>query len=88
MFEDGFGFERYVEWLLDVPMYFVVRDGRYVDVAGASFRDFMAGRLHNWRVAGADDVGDFADHVTTVFTDVRHQALPGDARRRCRARRR
>jgi glutamate--cysteine ligase len=70
MFEPGFGFERYVEWLVDhVPMYFVYRDGRYVDVAGASFRDFMNGRLHN--VAGAATVGDFADHVTTVFTDVR-----------------
>jgi glutamate--cysteine ligase len=71
MFEPGFGFERYVEWLVnDVPMYFVYRDGRYIDVAGASFRDFMAGRLHN--LAGTTaTVGDFADHVTTVFTDVR-----------------
>ena len=71
MFEPGFGFERYVEWLVDqVPMYFVYRDGSYIDVAGASFRDFMDGRLHN--VAGTvASVGDFADHVTTVFTDVR-----------------
>jgi glutamate--cysteine ligase len=71
MFEPGFGFERYVEWLVDqVPMYFVYRDGKYIDVAGASFRDFMNGRLHN--VAGTvATVGDFADHVTTVFTDVR-----------------
>jgi glutamate--cysteine ligase len=71
MFEPGFGFERYAQWLVDhVPMYFVYRDGSYIDVAGASFRDFMAGRLHN--VAGAvATVGDFADHVTTVFTDVR-----------------
>ena len=71
MFEPGFGFERYVEWLVDhVPMYFIYRDGRYVDVAGASFRDFMAGRLHN-AVGVVPTVGDFADHVTTVFTDVR-----------------
>jgi glutamate--cysteine ligase len=71
MFEPGFGFERYVEWLVDhVPMYFVYRDGAYIDVAGASFRDFMAGRLHN--LAGTvATVGDFADHITTVFTDVR-----------------
>lgn len=71
MFEDGFGFERYVRWVVDeVPMYFVYRNGRYVDVAGSSFRDFIAGRLHN--VAGAvATVGDFADHLTTVFTDVR-----------------
>ncbi|HET7882749.1 MAG TPA: glutamate-cysteine ligase family protein, partial [Acetobacteraceae bacterium] len=71
MLDPGFGFERYVEWLVDhVPMYFVYRDGRYTDVAGASFRDFMNGRLHN--LAGVTPtVGDFADHFTTVFTDVR-----------------
>jgi glutamate--cysteine ligase len=71
MFEPGFGFERYVEWLIDhVPMYFIYRNGTYIDVAGVSFRDFMAGRLHN--VAGTvATVGDFADHITTVFTDVR-----------------
>jgi glutamate--cysteine ligase len=71
MFEPDFGFERYVEWLVDhVPMYFVYRNGSYIDVAGASFRDFMRGRIHN--VVGTDaTVGDFADHITTVFTDVR-----------------
>lgn len=71
MFEDGFGFERYAEWLVDsVPMYFVYRNGRYNDVAGSRFRDFMEGRLHN--LSGVvPTVGDFADHVTTVFTDVR-----------------
>ena len=52
MFEDGFGFERYAEWLVDqVPMYFVYRDGTYVDVAGSRFRDFMDGRLHRLRRA-------------------------------------
>ncbi len=71
-FEDGFGFARYVEWLLDVPTYFVVRDGRFVDVAGASFRDHLAGRLEKDGVSLAPaTMGDFADHVTTVFTDVR-----------------
>jgi glutamate--cysteine ligase len=71
MFEDGFGFERYAAWLVDeVPMYFVYRNGRYNDVAGSSFRDFMNGRLHNLS-AVVPTVGDFADHVTTVFTDVR-----------------
>lgn len=71
MFQDGFGFERYAEWLIDeVPMYFVYRDGQYIDVAGSRFRDFMQGRLHN--LAGTQaTVGDFADHMTTVFTDVR-----------------
>ena len=70
VFEDGFGFERYVEWLLDVPMYFVMRDGGHVDLAGRSFRDFMAGRLSG-EAAGAATVGDFADHMTTSFTEVR-----------------
>ena len=71
MFEDGFGFERYARWLVDsVPMYFVYRAGRYIDVAGRSFRDYMDGKLHNETGTEAT-LGDFADHVTTVFTDVR-----------------
>ena len=71
MFEPGFGFERYAQWLIDeVPMYFVYRDSDYIDVAGASFRDFIAGRLPG--IGGAvATVGDFSDHITTVFTDVR-----------------
>jgi glutamate--cysteine ligase len=70
MLEEGFGFERYVEWLLDVPMYFVARDGRLIDVAGASFRDYMAGRVA--ALAGlTPTVGDFADQVTTTFPEVR-----------------
>jgi glutamate--cysteine ligase len=71
MFEDGFGFERYAGWLVDhVPMYFIYRNGEYIDVAGSRFSDFMAGRLHN--LAGNQaTMGDFADHMTTVFTDVR-----------------
>ena len=69
-FEDGFGFERYATWLVDaVPMYFVYRDG-YIDVAGRSFRQFLDGQLGNTDV-GEATVGDFADHMTTVFTDVR-----------------
>ncbi len=71
MFDPDFGFERYVNWLIDdVPMYFVYRQGRYVDVAGRRFRDFMAGRVPE--LAGIEPtLGDFADHMTTVFTDVR-----------------
>jgi len=70
-FEDGFDFERYVNWLIDdVPMYFVLRDGKYVDLAGQSFRRFLNGDLGNI-VPGPATVGDFADHMTTVFTDVR-----------------
>lgn len=71
MFEEGFGFERYARWLVDeVPMYFVYRSGRYIDVAGRSFRDFWNGKLHN-ETGTEPTIGDFADHVTTVFTDVR-----------------
>lgn len=69
-FEPGFGFARYVEWVLDVPMYFIQRAGKYRDLAGRSFRDFLAGRLAE--VEGErPTMGDFADHLTTVFTDVR-----------------
>jgi glutamate--cysteine ligase len=70
VFEDGFGFEAYVEWMLDVPMYFVARSGVLRDVAGASFRRWLQGRED--RLAGLEPtVGDFADHLTTVFPDVR-----------------
>lgn len=70
MFEDGFGFERYVEWLLDVPMYFVLRDGVYHDVAGQSFRQYMKSGLSDLPGVTAT-LGDFGDHMTTAFTDVR-----------------
>jgi glutamate--cysteine ligase len=71
MFEDGFGFERYADWLTEhVPMYFVYRDGGYIDVAGQSFVGYMTGRVP--ALAGITaTMGDFADHVTTAFTDVR-----------------
>src|SRR4028119_298197 len=45
VFEDGFGYERYLDYALDVPMYFVYREGKYIDVAGRSFRDFPGGRV-------------------------------------------
>jgi glutamate--cysteine ligase len=70
MFAEDFGFERYVQWVLDVPMYFVVRNGEMIDLAGRSFRQFMAGNLGNTEI-GQATMGDFADHITTVFTDVR-----------------
>ncbi len=70
VFSPSFGFESYAEWLLDVPMYFVYRDGAFHDVAGASFRDFMAGRLAALPGVRAT-IGDFADHSTTAFPDVR-----------------
>jgi glutamate--cysteine ligase len=68
VFEPGFGFERFVQFVLDVPMYFIMREGRWIDAAGMSFRDFLEGRA----LAGhRATMGDWADHVTTVFTDVR-----------------
>jgi glutamate--cysteine ligase len=69
-FEEGMGFERYVDYALDVPMYFVYRDERYIDVAGASFRDFLAGKLA--ALPGVrPTLDDWADHLTTLFPDVR-----------------
>ncbi len=70
VFEPGFGFERYVDYVLDVPMYFVRRDGRYVDVAGQSFRDFLAGRLPGLP-GERPTMSDWVDHLTTVFPEVR-----------------
>ncbi len=69
-FEAGMGYERYVDYALDVPMYFIYRDGRYIDVAGASFRTFMSGSL---KEAGGEraTMADWADHLTTLFPDVR-----------------
>jgi len=70
VFEDGFGFERYVDYLLDVPMYFTYRDGEYIDCAGRSFKDFLAGKLPN--LPGVlPTMKDWGDHMTTAFPEVR-----------------
>jgi glutamate--cysteine ligase len=70
VFEDGMGFERYAEHVLDVPMYFVYRDGRYIDAAGQSFRDFLKGRLP--ALPGeVPTITDWSDHLTTLFPEVR-----------------
>jgi glutamate--cysteine ligase len=70
VFDPGMGFERYVDYMLDVPMYFVYRDGAYIDVAGQSFRDFMRGRLPG--LPGAiPTMSDWSDHLTTAFPEVR-----------------
>ncbi len=70
VFESGMSYDRYVEYALGVPMYFVYRDGRYIDVAGASFREFMAGRLA--QLPGErPTIDDWSDHLTTLFPEVR-----------------
>src|SRR5690606_35060382 len=62
--------DRYTEYALNVPMYFIYRDGRYIDVAGASFRDFMEGRLP--QLPGElPTLDDWSDHLTTLFPEVR-----------------
>jgi glutamate--cysteine ligase len=70
VFEQGFGYERYRDYALDVPMYFVYRDGTYIDAAGQSFRDFMAGQLP--ALPGEKPLlSDWNDHLSTAFPEVR-----------------
>jgi len=70
VFEDGFGYERYCDYALDVPMYFVYRDGKYIDVAGRSFRDFLDGKLEE--LPGEKPrLTDWTDHLSTAFPEVR-----------------
>lgn len=70
VFDDGFGYERYVDYLLDVPMYFSYRDGEYLDLAGRSFRKFLAGELDEMR-GELPTLRDWNDHMTTAFPEVR-----------------
>jgi glutamate--cysteine ligase len=70
VFEDGFGFEAWADYALDVPMYFVYRDGKYVDALGMSFRDFLKGELP--ALPGEmPTLSDWADHLTTIFPEAR-----------------
>jgi glutamate--cysteine ligase len=70
IFDEGFGFEAWAEWVLDVPMYFVYRDGEYIDALGQSFRDFLKGELP--ALPGeTPTLSDWADHLTTVFPEAR-----------------
>jgi len=69
-FEDGFGYERWAEYMLDVPMYFVFREGNYIDAAGQSFRDFLDGKLP--ALPGEHPTAsDWWDHLSTAFPEVR-----------------
>ena len=70
VFEEGFGYERYAQYMLDVPMYFVFRDGKYIDAAGQSFRDFLKGELP--ALPGElPRLSDWNDHLSTAFPEVR-----------------
>ena len=70
VFEDGFGYERYCDYALDVPMYFVFRDGKYIDAAGESFRAFLDGKLP--QLPGEKPrLADWTDHLSTAFPEVR-----------------
>src|SRR5215831_10986385 len=69
-FENGMGFERWVDYALDVPMYFVKRGDEYIDVAGQSFRDLLAGKLASMQGERAS-ISDWANHLTTIFPEVR-----------------
>lgn len=70
VFEEGMGFEAYVDHVLDVPMYFVYRDGKYLDVSGQSFRDFMKGKLPSFP-GEIPTIQDWEDHMSTLFPEVR-----------------
>lgn len=70
VFDEGMSFERYVDYALDVPMYFVYRDGQYIDVSGHSFRDFMTGRLKGFE-GETPTMEDWTDHLSTIFPEVR-----------------
>ncbi|MBN9275982.1 MAG: glutamate--cysteine ligase, partial [Mesorhizobium sp.] len=70
-FSPEFGFADYVEWALDVPMYFVIRDGQYHDMTRYTFRQFMAGAARNEVPDGLPTMGDWANHLSTLFPDVR-----------------
>ncbi|RYD48081.1 MAG: glutamate--cysteine ligase, partial [Sphingomonadales bacterium] len=70
VFEDGFGYERYADYALDVPMYFVYRDGKYIDASGLNFRDFLKGEL-SVLPGEKPTMDDWADHLSTAFPEVR-----------------
>jgi glutamate--cysteine ligase len=70
VFDGDMGYEAYAQYALDVPMYFVYRDGKYLDARGQSFRDFMAGRLPAL-LGEKPTLKDWEDHMTTLFPEVR-----------------
>ncbi|MEL6089169.1 glutamate--cysteine ligase [Bartonella schoenbuchensis] len=71
IFSERFGFADYVEWALDVPMYFIIRDGHYHDCTHITFRQFMNGALKGQIVDSTPNIGDWVDHLSTLFPEVR-----------------
>ena len=74
IFDEGFGFEAWVEYALDVPMYFVYRNGQYIDALGQSFRNFLYGNLPA-SPGENPSLSDWADHLTTIFSEARLKQL-------------
>ena len=70
LFEEDFGYEKWVDYLLSVPMYFVHRDGKYYDVSGSSFQNFLNGKLKDFE-GQRPTIKDWEDHMSVAFTDVR-----------------
>lgn len=71
MLDKGFGFENYVDWALDIPMYFAIRDGKYHDCTHVTFRQFMNGALKGEISDPVANMGDWVNHLSTLFPDVR-----------------
>lgn len=71
MLDEGFNFESYVDWALDIPMYFVIRDGKYYDCTHLTFRQFMAGGMKGEIDDPVANMGDWTNHLSTLFPDVR-----------------
>ncbi|WP_152045307.1 glutamate--cysteine ligase [Aureimonas psammosilenae] len=71
VFEEGFGYRDYAEWALDVPMYFVIRDGRYIDATAITFRQFLDGAYADRLGGQPPSMGDWTNHLSTLFPDVR-----------------
>ena len=70
VFDSDFGYEQWIDYILDVPMYFLHRGADYLDVAGKSFRDYLAGTLEGFE-GQKPNMADFEDHITTAFPEVR-----------------
>ena len=71
MLDDGFGFEAYADWCLDIPMYFIIREGKYIDMTHVTFREFYDGKTAKEMPGVEATMGDWSNHVSTVFPDVR-----------------